>query len=177
MGIDMLENSELGALSQSRLGNKCFVDEGFSNFSIVSKKEKRRRAETASANVSADWSIDPKYANDCEYLQLRLTQLQDAIEGELNKNPSKVVVQRTIAPMRDWEVKYKNAITLNKCTETQQAIASEKEKQQTLGILSSVGNNMPTNAQTQKTSATNKYLIYGVGGVVLLIGLAILFKK
>jgi hypothetical protein len=79
--------------------------------------------------------------------------------------------------MRDWEVKYKNAISINKCNETQQAIATEKEKQQTLGILSSVGNNMPTNPQTQKTSTTNKYLIYGVGGVVLLIGLAILFKK
>jgi hypothetical protein len=66
MGYNMLESNELGALSNSRLGNKCFVDDndysnllglfggggllltnklGITNVSILTKKQKEQMRE------------------------------------------------------------------------------------------------------------------------------------
>ena len=39
MSIEMLENSELAALSNSRLGNRNFIDEGQRRMGINSKQE------------------------------------------------------------------------------------------------------------------------------------------
>ena len=47
MGLELIEDSELGALAPSRLGNKCFIDDDrYANLSWVSKGEKNRRAES-----------------------------------------------------------------------------------------------------------------------------------
>lgn len=173
MAIDSIEYNELGALSQSRIGSKCFVtDNSYSNFSIVSKREKERRRQLSEANVSSEWSIDSSLENNCEYLQDRLTQLQNAIEGELQKNPSKVTNERLINPMRSWEVKYKNLIQRNKCVQNQEALQSEEQKKQALAILQGTSETTPT-----QTSKTTKYIIYGVGGLIVVIGLVLLLKR
>jgi len=173
MAIDSIENNELGALASSRIGSKCFVnDSSYSNFSIVSKREKQRRKERSEANVKAEWSIDPSLENNCEYLQDRLEQLQNAIEGEMQKNPSKVTQDRLINPMRSWEVKYKNLIQKNKCVQNAEAQQTAQNKKEALDILSGASQTAPTD-----TSKTTKYIIYGVGGLIVVVGLILLLKK
>jgi hypothetical protein len=180
MAIDLIEESELSALAPSRLGNKNFVDDSdFSNFSIVSKREKRRRAQESIGGVNAEYSIDPKYQNDCEYLLTRLEMLQNAIDSEMSKNPSKVTMERLINPMKDWETKYKNAIALNKCIDTIKKAQTEAEKKETIDILTKT-TEPPTsfgNTEEDKSSKTTTYIIYGVGGLIGLVALFVLFKR
>jgi hypothetical protein len=174
MAIDSIEYNELGALSQSRLGTSCFVDDSrYSNFSIVSAKEKRRRTEQALASVNADWELNPKLANDCAYLQDRLYALQSKIESERKKNPSKTISERWINPLLDWEVKYKEAIQKNRCVEQVAKSEAEAQKKETLDILTKTTSDAPTETNDNKT----KYIIYGVGGLVVVIGLVMLLRK
>jgi hypothetical protein len=180
MAIELIENSELAALAPSRIGTKNFIDDDrYSNLSIVSKKEKRRRAESAQGEVDATWSIDPKYKNDCDYLFTRLQILQDNIDAEMAKNPSKVTIQRYINPMRNWETQYKNAISLNNCVGKLKKKETEASKKETLDILEKATDTklpMQTEEET-KSNKTTKYIIYGVGGVITLVALILLLKK
>jgi seryl-tRNA synthetase len=177
MGIDLLENSELAALAPSRLGNKSFVDDNnYSNFSIVNKD---KAAASARAEIDATWSINPKYKNDCDYLQKQLEKLLAEIDGENKKNLSKTLRERWINPREDWAARYKKAIIDNECEKNKEQAEKKAEQKNTLDTLTSITNAPPPLLPTgeQKADNTNKYIIYGVGGVILLIAIAILIKK
>lgn len=177
----MLEDSEMGALAPSRMGSKSFVDDSdldFSNFSIVNKK---KEAQKASAALNAEFAINPKYANDCDYLQQRLIEINNRIESETAKNPSKTIFDRWVAPLNPIAANYKNAIAKNKCVEVAEAAKQAAQQKETLDVLASVAATpppiIPQDEASQKATAMNKYIIYGVGGVILLIGIVILIKK
>jgi hypothetical protein len=177
MAIDMIENNELGALSHSRLGNKCFIDDNnYSNFSITSKKEKARRKAESIAQVEATWGIDPSKANDCDYLQSRLKMLSDEIQNQLSKNPSSVTMDRLVNPLKDVETRYKNAITKNKCVEKQSQLESDVARKQTIEAINEASSSAPNLNVATQGSKTTKYLMYGIGGVVVLITLVIVIK-
>lgn len=173
MAIDSIEYNELSALSSSRVGNGFVDDSMYSNFSIVSKKEKRRRTAEALASVNAEWELNPKLANDCSYLQDRLYALQSKIDSERKKNPSKTMTERWINPLLDWEVKYKEAIQKNKCVERIAKSEAEAQKQETLDILSKTTQDTTPEGTDNKT----KYAIYGVGGLIVVLGIIMLIRK
>ena len=174
MAIDSIENNDLGALAPSRLGNRNFVDDN--KFSYLSRAEKNRRTERSKADVDATWSIDPVYENNCEYLTTRYRELDNTIETEMGKNPSKVTKERLLNPMLDWKTRYKNQIVKNKCAEILEKQETEASKKETLDILTKATGTPPP-IEGDKSSNTTKYIIYGVGGVILLVSVMLLLRK
>lgn len=159
--------------------NLCrgFVDEDFSNFSIVSKKEKKKRKEASVSNVNATYGIDPSKAKDCGYLQVKLTQVQNAITNELGKNPSKTTLDRVVNPMRDVESSIKNAMVENGCEDKKLEADRKAEEKRTLEGLKAAAQigSGDTTSEPTPTSKNTKYVMYGVGGLLLLIvGISIL---
>ncbi len=199
MGYDMLESNELGALTESRLGNKCFVDEqdnysnliglgvlglatnklGITNFSVVTKKQKEQRAKYERDKIENTWKIDPIKSGDCSYLSSRLEQLQNTINTESEVYiKDKVAQQRILVPLKRMETQYKNAISQAKCEEIKTKAEAEATKKETLDLLTTAtATPPPTSASEEKSSKTTKYIMYGVGGLVLLLGIIVVIKK
>lgn len=184
MAIDLLENSELSALAPNRLGNKCFVDDGeeYANFSIVSKKEKARRKEASIQGVNQNWGIDPSKANDCDYLQTRLSQLSSFIATEVSKNPSKTATDRFINPLKDVENQYKSKVISLKCTEKKLQQEKETEQKRNLEVLTKVtdtplGAILPEDVSSAPKTNITKYVLIGVGGLVLVITAIALLRR
>lgn len=177
MASELIENSELAALAPSRIGYKNFIDDD--RYTNISGKERRRREAESKAHVDSVWGIDTKYQFDCDYLSARLQQLQENIEGEMAKNPSKVTIERIINVMRDWEIRYKNALTTQKCVEKRKTAETEASKKETLDILAkATDTKLPMQTEEEaKSNKTTKYIIYGVGGVITLVALFLLLKK
>jgi ABC-type sugar transport system ATPase subunit len=155
-------------------------DEQFSNLSIVSKKEKNIRTEGARERVDVTWRIDPAFQNNCTYLNMRLKQLQASIKSELDKNPSQTTVERFINPMRDYEAQYKRLLERNNCSDLQSKREQLEAEKRTEEAIRRAASDIPDFALTDvedKGSNINKYLIFGVGGLILVVTAAILLKK
>lgn len=185
MGVEMIEQSEMSALSPSRLGDKCFVtdnDDNFSNFSLRGKKyHDKKRAQAEAKTVPSTWAIDPTKENDCEYLQERLKELQNAIEVQLSSSPSQARVQNVVGAQKNAEANYKNKISKLKCVEKQATMELQKQKEDTLAEINKASASTPDLASagtqiTQGGSKTTKYLMYGIGGVVVLVTLIVVIK-
>ena len=182
MAIDLLEDSEYAALSENRVGND-FVNgnenENYMYFSIVSRKEKERRAESDRDAVDRLWRIDDAFKDSCTYLQLRLRQLENAINSEMSKGASQVRMDRTVKPMIDWKTRYQNEIARLKCVEEEQRISKEDEEKKNLKLVTKVASAPPPmlDLPTEKGSDTNKYILYGVGGLVVVIVMVALLRR
>ena len=203
MAIELIEDNELGALAQSRLGNKCFIDDDdkYANFSFkknpfdwiaggvnkvfgtnlsaISQSEKQKRTEEAKQQVDSVWKIDLKKLDDCEYLTTTLSQLQASIQSELAKNPSKTTQERTINPMLDWERSYKSNIVRNKCVEKKLAKEQADEEKKNAEILKQTAEdtakfNIP---EIKGVSNTSKYIMLGVGGLTLAIVIIAILRR
>lgn len=210
MGYHMLEGNELGALSESRLGNKCFVDDdnysnlsigkgkkakkinwswlavplavtnalGVTNVTTLTNKEKQERADFERKKVEDAWKLDVTKISDCSYLTSRLEQLQNTIISESEVYASdKVAQQRILQPLKQIEVQYKNAISQAKCEEAKLKAESEASKKETLDLLTSATATPPTSASDEKSSKTTKYILYGVGGLILVLGVLVVLKN
>ena len=124
MAIDMIEQSEMGALTHSRLGNKCFIDDNYSNFlglfgsggSLHGHRyfDKQRASQVQS---SGEWNIDPTKENDCDYLQERLGVLQNRIAQRLADANKRYRTESETTALRNYETDYKNRIAKLKCVE------------------------------------------------------------
>lgn len=180
MAIELIEDSELGALAPSRLGNKCFLDDDkYANLSWVSKKEKNRRADSDRDAVNRVWRIDSAFEKNCTYLTTRLANLQSAIKGELAKNPSATKQDRTISPMVNLETEYKKRIENLKCVDT--ALEEEKSAEEKKNIellkqtaLDTAQFDVP---EISGTSNTSKYIMLGVGGLTLAIVIIAILRR
>jgi hypothetical protein len=210
MGYDMLEGSEMGALTNSRLGNKCFVDDndfsnftigkgkkakkfgwesiiapfaltqalGITNFTTLTTKQKQERADFEAKKVENTWKLDPTKISDCSYLTQRLEQLQNTIISESEVYASdKVAQKRILNPLKRMEVQYVNAISQAKCEEIRKKAEEEATKKETLDLLTSATATPPTSASDEKSSKTTKYIMYGVGGLILVLGVLVVLKK
>ena len=186
MGVEMIEQSDMSALSQSRLGDKCFVndndDDNFSNFSLRGKKyHDRKRTQAEGGTIKSTWAIDPTKENDCAYLQERLLELQNAIEVQLSSNPSAARITNVVKPMKQIEADYKNKISKLKCVEKQASSDLQKQKEDTLAEINKASASTPDLAKagaeiTQGGSKTTKYLMYGIGGIVVVVTLIVVIK-
>jgi hypothetical protein len=184
MGYDMLEGSEMGALSESRLGNKCFIDDdNYSNaISLRGKKyHDKKRTQAEGGNIASSWAIDPTKENDCSYLQDRLIELQNAIEVQLSSNPTPARIQNVVKPMKEFEAQYKNKVAKLKCVEQQATIELQKQKEDTLAEINKASASTPDLASAGSEinkggSKTTKYLMYGIGGIVVAVTLIIIIK-
>ena len=177
----MLENNDLAAISASRLNNKNFIDDPedrYSNFSITKKKKATAKALTS---INTEFAIDEKYKNDCNYLNTLLKKVQNSKAGALQKSPSKAMFDRWVQPLVTIETKIKDLLVVNNCAILQQAEQREIEEKNTLDVLQTVANTPPsiiaTETQADKaTSNLNKYIIYGVGALILIISGILLLK-
>jgi hypothetical protein len=165
MGIDYHDDSQFSG----------FVNENIT-YSNITGKEKDIRAEGDRARVDAQWRIDPNFENNCTYLNMRLQQLGDAIKTELDKNPSKVVVERIINPMKEYEARYKSLIARNNCVDTKLSQERDAEQRRAMEQIYKASQVTPDLIETSTQGGNmNKYLIFGVGGLLLLVvGVAIL---
>ena len=183
MGLEMIEQSELSALAPSRLGDKCFIDDrnddNFSNFSLRGHKfHEKKRSKQQASTIGTDWAIDSTKENDCGYLQGRLDELQNQIEVELSSNPSPSRVKEVVGGLKSVEATYKNKIKSLKCVEQLATAELQKQKEDTLSEINKAAATTPdlTQAPTSGGSKTTKYLMYGIGGVVVLVTLIIVIK-
>ena len=193
MAIEMVENNELGALSQSRLGNKCFVDdEDYANFIFGKKRSKvlgvsirgrkwhdEQRAKQVQQR--GEWDLDPTKANDCNYLQSRLTVLQNTIEGRTGQAGKKYRTEAETRVLKGYETDYKNRIANLKCVEKGLAKEQEVQVQKNLELAKQVSNIplpelMGQDTATPKSNLT-KYILFGVGGLVLVITAIALLRR
>ena len=180
MAIDMIEQSELSALAPNRLGNKCFIDDDdYANFSLRGKKyyDRKRAKEVTS---SGTWNIDPARANDCNYLQDRLTQLQNTIEGRVGQASKKYRTEAETRVLRGYETDYKNRVASLKCTEKKLAQQKEEEVKANLQLAQQTANiplpQLMGEEPTKKSNLT-KFILIGVGGLVLVITAVVLLRR
>jgi hypothetical protein len=180
MAIDMIEDSDLSAHSNTRLsGGKCFVndDADYSNFSIVNKKKRTAQALTSITN---QYDFAAMYKGGCKAMEDALARVQAEIEADLGKNYSKDLYARFVAPKKDIEAKIKTMIAESDCLVKKQEAERAYEQKQTIDVLASVANTPPPiiPEDTGATSSNvNKYIVYGVGGLILLIAVSMLLKK
>lgn len=179
MAIDMIENNELGALSQSRLGNKCFVDEYmYSDFLGIGRGKKITRK--IQAQRSSEYAVDPSQSSDCNYLQQRLQEIKNKIAFELSKNPNKKARQRYLDPLYGAENSFKDAILRNKCEEKTSQAEEQKFKKETEEAIQRASESTPAipDVKVAKGSRTTKIILVAVGLVVVgVVGVALFRKK
>jgi hypothetical protein len=181
MGIDLIEQSEMTALSPNRFSSgKNFIDENSysnANGKFRSKAWNRYIRETQ-AKINERFRVDPKLKDNCEYLKLRLSEVQNELESVLSQNPNNQNKEAKVKPLRENETNYKNLLLRNQCAEIREQKEKEETKKETLETLSAVASTPPPMLpQDEKSSNTTKYIIYGVGGIIVLVGIVLLFKK
>jgi hypothetical protein len=182
MGYDMLEGSEMGALSESRLGSKSFVDDysysyGTGGFLGIGRRKKVTRQIQGDKNKQ--WAVDPTKENDCDYLQGKMQEVKNEISYELAKNPSKKQRQRYLDPLYGAENRLKNLIQKNKCEEKVSKAEEEKFKKETEEAIQRASDSTPTIPQVQvaKGSKTTKFILIGVGLLVVTVVAVKLLKR
>ena len=125
------------------------------------------------------WRIDPAFEKSCTYLTTRLKNLRSAIQGELSKNPSATKTDRTISPMVNFETDYKTRIENLKCIDKSLEQENKAEEKKNIDVLKetaldTIQFDVPEIAGTSNTS---KYIMLGVGGLVVAIVIIAVLRK
>ena len=182
MGIDLIENSEMSALSPSRLGNKCFVDDdSYANLFGIRGHRYKDIQRAKQVSKGGTWNIDPAKEKDCNYLQDRLTQLQNTIEGRLGSAGKGYKTNSEVRVLRGYETDYKNRIASLKCVETKEQADKTAEEKKNIALINQtanapIGSLLPDEVLAKKSNTT-KYILYGVGGIVLVITTLAILKR
>lgn len=210
MGIDLIENSELAALSHNRVAGfvneyNSFsspqpeeddsddyesnfsdlyegddqVKEGYDEWLNTTAKTKYEYAkERRVAEVT--WQLIPQFANRCSYLLDKRTEVKNAIKAALASGAA----DRTLNPMYNFERQVNDLIAKNKCDEDIAEAKLKKEKEEaskdfedTAKKASMLALQLQAQAPPENKSNLNKYIIIGVGAVVVLTVVAVLLKK
>ena len=183
MAIDMLESTEGGVFTDSRLGNKCFInDDDYSN--LFGSKKAKKRTKDAADRIYTEFRIPEDKKNDCKWLNDKLIQANNMYEAVLTKNMKKRVEVRETRPLADVIASLKTALQQNNCAESEALKAQEQATQQTLNELAKAtkDNPIPPEGEAGSTtpdssSKTNKYILYGIGGIVAVALIVVLIKK
>ena len=169
MAIDSIENNELAALSQSRIGSKCFVDDSqYTNlFGNVKLKKARNEAEIKSEYLEFQLKYLNNPNDDCNTLEKKLAAVQLEIEVGLKNNRPTSTISKLKTRISDLD-----------CFKKQIAQERKDEETKTLDILDKATNTpLSLEEGEDKAKNTNRYIIYGVGGVILLLSVFLLIKK
>lgn len=179
MGLEMLEGSEMGALTESRLGNKLFIDDGEYANLFGSKKAKRNDARVA-AQIASQFAVPKEKETDCVWLNAKLVEAQNKYQAVLQKGMKRRLETRETRPLTDVIATLKTFIENAKCGETQAAKDAEATTQRALEEVNKAATTpLPTDAtgDSGTTSNTTKYIMYGVGGLAVIVLFIAIFKK
>ena len=171
MAIDSIEYNELSALAPSRLGNKSFVDDdAYAN--LFGSRTAKRNREKRLAEIRAKYKLDAKRVNDCDYLSDTLIQANNELEM-YRKTFKGRVEQAYIDGLEGIVADLKTMISKNKCIEKIAQSEAEAQKKETLDILAKT----TEDTTPEGTDNTTKYVIYGVGGLIVVIGIIMLIRR
>jgi glucan-binding YG repeat protein len=196
MAIDMIEDNELAALSQSRIGSIGFVDDdNFGNFlglgvgyGLLKRTSNEKKQVTEAQLKQQNAELQYKYLvtskDTCDTIQKKLTAIDIEIELNIANNLGKkekknVIAERKLATLREIEANLKTKYSDLDCFKKELQSEKEKEKKENLDVFNTLTNTPPSIATDTEgnKSNTNKYIIYGVGGIILLTGIILLLKN
>lgn len=178
MAIDMIENNELAALDTSRLGNKSFVNDRDSDYAYLSLRgrqyfeSERQKDAKVREEMRLKYLVDAINPKDCDALVRQLQIVQIDLENLVKQNAA----PRFVNPLRDIEAQLKGLITKADCVRQAEKLGKQQEQAQIESVLRQATESGP-NVGVIAGSNTTKYLIYGAGGLLLLVAIAFLVKK
>ena len=195
MATEMIENTEMGAFAQSRLGNKCFLDDNnfanfgdddYTNFTLFGKKINFFGDETAKKNtekrrqeIYKQFAIPKEKENDCKWLNDKLAQATNMLEAAVRWQKKKRLKNREINPLSDVISNLKTAIEKNECLEKKESEKAEKTQAEAIKAINEASStNLPDVGQdTSGSNKTTNYIMYGIGGLVAIVVVAVLLKR
>lgn len=190
MGLEMLEGSEMGALTESRLGNKLFIDDGeYANFLIPllggvailkGKKTAQKNDAKVAAQIVSQYAVPKEKESDCVWLNAKLVEAQNRYQAVLQKGLKRRLETRETRPLIDVIATLKTFIENAKCGETQAAKDAEALTQRTIQEVNKAATTpLPADVtgDAGTTSNTTKYIMYGVGGLAVIVLFIAIFKK
>ena len=185
MAIDSIENNDLAALAPSRLGNKSFInDDRYSNlFGSKKKANAQSAADTAAglADMKTRYPVESIEIGDCVTVNVWIDKISAEIENDLSKNLLPSTIEQYVNPKRDVLSVLKGKLAEFDCQGKKEAADTAAQQKNTMDVLATVANTppplIPVDAAAQSAANTNKYITYGVAGVILAIGVVILLKK
>ncbi|MCE5295090.1 MAG: hypothetical protein LLF94_10835 [Chlamydiales bacterium] len=174
----MIENNELAALDTSRLGNKIFVTDRDSEYAYLSLRGKsyfeseRQKDAKVRDEMRLKYLVDAINPNDCNALIKQLQVVQIDLENLVKQKAA----PRFVNPVRDIEAQLKSLIAKADCVRQAENLSKQQEQAQIQSVLQQATLSGP-DAGVIAGSNTTKYLIYGAGGLLLLVAIAFLVKK
>lgn len=183
MGIDLLEDSDMSALSESRCGNG-FVDE-WENFVLGGVLlAKKKDAQTSKAYAQDAMRNLPELNDkmDCTAIDVAIDKAQaemDARRGMITAGAKAKLQQSALSSLESYIARARGMKSSMQC----EKIAEEEQRKQgqaeTQNILQQVTAGATGGAQTPEEAAKskqNKYIIYGIGGLLALGAIIVLLK-
>jgi hypothetical protein len=156
MAIELIENSELGALSKSRLGNG-FVDEHYSSFvkpdtfnrcnpsdtecqnkqadaiNVQMLNDNATRTEATIKKVKQKWLLDASKGKDCTYIKSRIDDIIKYMSTEYGNHAydeTPEYFNLYIKPLKDvLDIEYANAFKFNNCANKLSGEVSDADSQ------------------------------------------------
>lgn len=205
MSIEMIENSELAALSNSRLGNRNFIDEGQRRMGINSKQEyacftgeddfynlfgSRNRKKSAFRDAQRLLYKDLK--KDCDNIQTSIDIINNDIATLLKRN-NNLEQRERLGEANNVLGEFKKQQIANKCEEVKAAALKEAERAKSLELLTSISDSTVDKAKGDLAGLTSadakagseatvgginkKVLIYGGIGLGVLVIAAIMIRR
>lgn len=195
MGIDLIEQCELPAFKESpnfveqyntNNGDLMERTDGYANAlgisfggNLIHKLAVENAQDKSRAALDAKWEVNAKFpmSNDCESLSLTM----DKLNAEVYKVNQSMMAGGSAKSLGKWLNAYnerqlqikKKMMDLN-CTITQEQEQLAKDQEATLKALAeATGDPVPmTDAEKM-----NKYIIWGISGLISVLAIIILFKK
>jgi hypothetical protein len=205
MSIEMLENSELAALSNSRLGNRNFIDEGQRRMGINSKQEYAcftgeddfynlfgSRNKKKSNFRAAQRALYKDLKKDCDNIQTSIDIISNDV-ATLLKQKSNLEQRERLSEANNVLGEFKKQQIGNKCEEVRAAALKEAERAKSLELLTSISDSTVDKAKGDLAGLTSadakagseatvgginkKILIYGGIGLGVLVVAAIMIRR
>lgn len=186
MAIDMIENNELGAFAEGRLGFSQFADDKNMNFTggeeffnlFGSRKAKKSAFRTA---------VQKKYQDlptDCDNIQRSIDLISNDV-ATLIKQKSSLQQRETLDESNIILGQFKSLQIKQNCEAVAAQKAREEEKASTLATLTQLTESSVGQAQKELTTAkssiagvpTKNLLIYGGVGLAAIVFIALILKK
>lgn len=138
--------------------------------------DNKDKTQQIKAETMAKFSpLSPKA--DCEAVQIEADKVQfemDALRGRITAGEKAKLFAPALAYLEEMKAKYKAQMSTMQCEKKQLEAESNAATQQTIDILGRV---TPKSGDTQGGSQTTNYIIWGIGGLLVLAAGFILFKK
>jgi hypothetical protein len=186
MAIDMIENNDLGAFAEGRLGFRQFADEGNSNYTgsedfynlFGSRNAKKSRYRDA---VKSKYQDLP---SDCARIQNSIDLISNDI-ATLLKQKSTLQQRETLDESNIILGQFKRLQIQQNCEQLAAEAAKKEQQESTLATLTQLTEASVGQAQKELTTAkssiagvpTKNLLIYGGVGLAAIVFIALILKK